>query len=376
MYVYCLYIPEYPAWAFERAVSDTKPVVVVSGGRVVSRNHTQKLRGIHTGDRVERVERLCPEAIIRIRDDQVEQACWEDVLREVNTTTPFIENTGPPFVYFTGAGAEDVRTLARQMTVQAGGAWHRSAAQLAAVRSAPGHVLHLEQKRWNSFLKRFDVERLNELAFSEDMVQQLVLFGYRTLGDVCGLSERQMGAQFSDEGLRLYEILHPGKSAPFPLYVPSRSVELWHSLEEAVQGEPGMLFPVLSNLVTRAVTNLGGYRCQRIRVGIQAVGSGSPEWAGRVLSAPQGVAGTLLSLATPLLGALLRPGLEVEGLAILLESLRTPAVQQVGLFDERPAVLRVVRNVHRRYPGSICRAVMRPHALFEEDEMALETFSE
>ncbi len=373
MYVYCLYVSEYPAWAFERVISGAKPVVVASGGRVVSRNHTQRLRGIQIGDRLERVERLCPEAIIRVQDVQVEQACWEELLGEVNAETPFIDDAGPPCVFFSDVAPERVRLLAQRMKVQIGAAWHPSAARLAAIRSAPGHVLRLEQNRWISFLNRFEVGRLAELAFSVDMLEQLALFGYRTLGGVYRLSERQINAQFGEDGRYLYDMLHPDKARSLPLYVPPRAVECWLPFEDDVGGEPGMLYPALLDLVMRATEQLGGYRCQRIRVGLQLPGARLPEWSGRVLSAPRGVSGTLYRLAVPLLDGMLRYGMEVAELGVRLDSLRTPSVEQMGLFDERPVVLKAVRNVHRRYPGSIRRAVVRPDALFEEDELTLES---
>ncbi len=77
-----------------------------------------------------------------------------------------------------------------------------------------------------------------------------------------------------------------------------------------------------------------------------------------------------------MMGSLLESSMEVDRVGIRLESLRPPSVRQSALFDERPAVLGAVRTVHRRYPGFIRCAVVHEHALFEEDEMALETRAE
>ena len=375
MYVYCLYVSEYPAWAYGRVLSSRAPVVVLSGGRVIARRRIQQLRGIAPGDRTNRVQRLCPEAVLRIRDIQLEQACWDDVLREINTITPFIEVHDPPFVYFAGADFADVRSLSARLSVQVGAGEYRSLAQLAALRSAEGHVLQLRPRRWKAFLRRFEVDRLAELDFPEDMLEQLQLFGYSTLDGVRKLNERQIQAQFGNDGNRLYRMLHPKKEARIPLYRPPSSVEIWHEFDDTVAAEPGVLEPILMNLVDRASRRLGVYRCHRIRVGIQHARAAEPRWEGRILSAPRSVPGTLYSLAAPLLGQLLGLGMEVEGIGIRLESLRPPSAEQAALFNERPAVLGAVRSVHRRYPGLIRRAVLQADALFEEDEVTLETIA-
>ncbi len=372
--MYCLYLPEFSAWAFEKLLSKRTPVVVVSGGRVVAASRMHQLRSVHPGDSADRVQRLCPDAVIRIRDVQLERACWEGVLKEINTVTPFIQASDPPFAYFVGCSFPDARALSVRLSAQIGSGEHRSIARFAALRSARGHVLQIRARRWAPFLHRFGVERLAELDFSEDMLEQLRLFGYATLDNVLRLSGRQMEAQFGEEGKRLYTMLHPEPGDRIPLYIPPPCVEEWYEYEDRVAAEPSMLEPVLSKLIEQAVDQLGVYRCQRIRVGIDPEGVCEPRWAERVISTPRRASDSLFRLAIPLMGHLLEPGLEVNRLGIQLGSLRPPSLRQAALFDERPAVLGAVRNVHRRYPGFIRRAVLEEHALFEEDAMVLEKF--
>jgi hypothetical protein len=314
--------------------------------------------------------------VIRIRDIQLERACWESVLREINTVTPFIEGIEPPFAYFTECSFADARALAIRLSAQIGSGEHRPIARLAALRSAAGHVLQIHARRWVPFLRRFGVERLAELGFDEDMLEQLCLFGYATLDGAQRLSARQMQAQFGEEGMRLYAMLHPEPGDRIPLYTAPPHVEACHEYDVPVAAEPSLLEPVLGRLLARAAKRLGVYRCQRIRVGLLPENEPEPRWAERVLSAPRGEAASLVRLATPLMENLLEPGLGVERLLVQLGSLRPPSVHQAALFDERPAVLGAVRNVHRRYPGFIRRAVLERHALFEEDAMALEKFED
>ncbi len=158
--MYCLYVPEYPAWTFSRVFSRQIPVVVISGGRVVARTRSHHLRSVNLGDTADRARRLCPEVVIRVRDVQLERTCWEAVFREINVVTPFIEASEPPFVNFSECSFPDARSLAIRLSAQVGVGKHRSVARLAALRSVKGHVLQVHARRWVPFLRRFDVDRL------------------------------------------------------------------------------------------------------------------------------------------------------------------------------------------------------------------------
>ncbi len=375
MHVYCLYISHYPAWAHARLLRRRAPVVVVAGGRVVAHASSRHLRDIRIGDRADRVEQLSPEAIIRVRDTELERACWDDVLREVNGITPFIAQSAPPFLYFSGARFADVRALALRLRARMGRGENRSAAQLAAIRSVEGNVIQLRPRRWAAFLRRFDVNHLAELDFSDDMLEQLRLFGYTTLGDILSLTERQLGSQFGPDGRRLFEMVHPDSDGRIALYTPLPSIEEWHEFEDSVALEPGILEPVIRDCIDRACKELGGYRCQRVQLGLQLAHKFEPRWEGRVLSIPRNRPDTLFRLIAPLLQDLLLKlygtvsGDSVMGIGVRFESLRHPSIQQAALFEERPAVQGAVRGVHRRYPGSVRQATIKRHVLFEEDEV-------
>ncbi len=393
--MYCLYVAHYPAWAHGRLLRRRAPVVVVSGGRVIAHASSQHLRDIRIGDRADRVEHLCPRAIVRVRDIGLERTCWDDVFREVNLITPFIAQSAPPFLYFSGAGYADVCSLAVRLSAQIGGGENRSAAQLASVRSAEGNVIQLRPSRWVTFLHRFDVDFLAELDFPGDMLEQLRLFGFSTLGDAQRLSERQLGAQFGPDGKRLYDMLHPDANDRIPLYAPPSFIEEWYEFDDPVAAEPGLLEPLIRECLEKAGKRLGPYLCRRIRLGLHLSYESEPRWEGRILSMPRNSTAALYRLTAPLLQDLLlklyaaaaRAGGGARGvmaggegssaetvvrIGIRLESLRTPSPRQTALFDERPDVSGAVREVHRRYPGMMRHAVLHPHALFEEDEMTFQ----
>ena len=379
MYVYCLYIPHYPAWAHGRLVRARAPVVVVSGDRVIAHTRSRHLRDIEVGDRADRVVQLCPQALIRVRDIGLERTCWEEVIREVNRITPFIAQTAAPFLFFSEAAPLDVRALALRLSVQVGRGDSGAAARLAAVRSATGNVIELGARRWAGFLSRFDVDGLSELDFPEDMLEQLRLFGFKTLADVRRLTERHLGAQFGPEGRRLYEMLHPAEETRIPLYAPPPFIEESYEFEEPIRPEPGPLEGALKACIDRAVAGLGPYRCQRLRIGVALEQEEAPRFESRVLSIPRNHADTLFRLAAPLLQDLLlkvytsgAASRLAASVSVCFESLRMPAVRQESLFDERPALLGAVHGVHRRYPGMLRHAHTERNALFEEDEVTFE----
>jgi hypothetical protein len=417
MHVIRIYIPEFPAWAQRRARPDAGPIAVVAGGRIVALERAKALAALAPGDPAERVERLCPGAAVRLRDTELEVSCWEAFLRALHQVTPFIEADEPPFAAAARIDDGDLRAFAREWNVQAGAAPDRNMALLAALRSAPGAVLRVRAGRERAFLARFGVERLAELEFSEDTIEQLRLFGYRDLAAAAGLTERQLRAQFGEEGERLFGLLRPAEEGGVGLYTPPPSVSADHEFDSPVEAQPGVLEEVLLRLFEEAAGGLGSRRSQHLRMGMRFVGEADVRWTDRLLPSPTDRPETLLRLGRPRLLDLLsgasaggraseggaggvRPAARmpahsigegdagrkkadpagdfgegppaVERMFVCLQSLRPPSTMQAGLFEERPAVTGAVRNVHRRYPGAIRRARLRPHAVFSEDTVEFE----
>lgn len=377
-HVYCIYIPELPAWAFERAFGSSfggRPVVVVSGGVVVARQRVQALRQVVHGDRADRVARMCPTAVVRLRDVHVERACWESLLRALHALTPFIHAVTPPFLYAADVSEAQVQRLAEDWNVQVGGGQHRTIAQFAAIRSASGHVLSVGRGREQAFLDRFEVRRLTDVGTPRDMIDQMELFGYRSLGDLRRLTARQMSAQFGPDGELIHTMIHPGADGRIPLYTPAPSVEVGHEWDSPVPAAERMLRPVLERLVARATDRLGTYRSQYVRLVMHPATSAEPLERYRMLQAPCHAPGPIMRLAWSLVEQMVSRHLEIDRMTLHLEALRMPAVQQEDLFDRRPAVDGAIRTIHRRYPGAIRRAQLRPHALFDEDGVQLEEVS-
>ncbi len=381
----CFYIPSFPAWVFERvdAAAKAAPVIVTASGRVLSFSGNLRAAGIVEGIPVERAERLMPAGtLIRRRDAQLEQAAWEDVLHEINTYTPFMESDRPGRAYFRPFVMEDVRVLSSRMQAQVALAPHRCTAMLAAMRTAPGNVVAVRPHHVRAFLDRFEIERLTQIcgfetigdapSFSEEIIEQLPLFGFDTLGAAFGLAHRHLKAQFGADGDRLYRLLHPADGESMPLYQPPPAISRAYEFDQPCS-EPGEMLPALEFILKQAVAELKGNGAQRIKVMLHDRLRPS-SFACRVLPEPSSDPSRLFGTIKTLLGGLLDSGCRVQAVELELASLRVARSSQQSLFFRRPAAAKAVEAVHRRYPDAIRRPATAPDAVFDEERASFETF--
>jgi len=375
MQIGSLFIPSFPAWTFLQAEGNGAPLAVIASGRVIAACRASRRSGIEPGMSGERVKSLCPDVRLRIRSAELEAAAWEEVVHSVNGITPFIEKSRPPLLYFRPDDLPLARALTETLSVHGGVAPHRAAAQLAALRAAPGNMLVVSPRNLDGFLDRFAVERIAEIGFEEDTVDLLHHFGYATLGAVKKLSLRHLKAQFGDDGERLFKMLHPETEPPIPLFREARVIRQGYEFDDPCR-EPREILPVLEYLVCQAAEILRPEYCQRLRLIAKGYRNRANATAFRILPEPIGNLPGLLRAAVRLLHEVLSPGLEVESLALELGALRHMKSAQVPLFKERPSVFTAVRAVHRRFPEMVQRAVVQPDVLFSEDEMRLDPFPE
>ena len=350
-------------------------MVVVSSGKVVAAGRSAARHGIEVGITAERARTLFPEVCIRVRDAHLEEAAWEEVLQSLNGVTPFMEHDGPPFAFFVSDDEQAVRHLTNTLPAQTGVAPARSIARLAALRAATGNTLVISGKRVERFLERFEVDRLAEIDFDEEMTELLRHFGYGTLGAVSSLSLRHLKAQFGGDGERLFRMLHPEDEPRVPLYREPRVIRVTYDFDDACR-EPRDLLPVLEHLVERAVRALRSEHCQRLRLSLKSCRSKVDALVCRILPEPVGNARPIMRAAGHLLGKALPEVAEVDRLELELGALRHVRSAQLPLFRSRPSVYTAVRAVHRRFPGAVCRAVVQPHVLFSEDEMRFDPYPE
>lgn len=360
----CLYIPHFPAWVVERTLEKRRPVVVVASGRVVAASARLRRHGVEAGISAERAETLVPDALIQQREAALEEAAREEVLYRLHAITPFIEPAAPDVVYFRGADEEQLRSFVREMGVRAGTAPHRPTALLAALRTATGSMLPIPPRRLQGFLQRFPLQLLTELGFDTDFLKRLALFGLSSPSDMLHLTRRHLEVQFGDDGVRLYEMLHPSEEPPIPLFRPPPVIRVAFDFEPAVE-EPGELLPVLRHLVEEAVQKLGTMHCRRLRLFLHekdVVREGC-----RLLPESTSAAKTIFNLSKLLLESLLEEKRRIDVLDLELGALHYADSTQTSLFLERPSIYRAVKAINRRFPGAIKQATIRDGGVFPED---------
>ncbi|NND72461.1 MAG: hypothetical protein HKN43_12875 [Rhodothermales bacterium] len=371
----CLYIPHYPTWVFEHRKPRDRPVVVVSGGRVITAGKAARRAGVEPGISAERVHALCPGATITLRDPDLEIAVWEENLHHLNSITPFIENAPAPYVYFRSRDIADIRKLAASLKAQVAFASNRSIALLASMRAAPGNVLAVRPQHQINFLKHFAVEKLEELGFDVDMIEQLMLLGFNSLGDAHRLSLKHLKAQFGDQGAKLFELIHPEDEPAVSIYQPPRVLRETHDFDWPCN-EPHELLNILDHLIDRLAAAMNAEKCRRLQIAMRVYRSEKPLFSSRVLVEPVSGRKPLRNAAHTLIHKVLFRGIEIETLAIEAGALRTATPTQTTLFRQRPSLLKAVRAVHKKFPGAIKQAIVEPGVLFSEDEVRFEPFPE
>lgn len=403
MYCASLYIPHFPAWAFLQQEEVRPPLLVVANGRVVAADAGLRRIGVAAGITAERVQALVPEVSICLRDPSFERAAWEEVLQTINRFTPFLENAQISGASMTGGAStpgsgsrsggastpgsgslsgngrfayflppdhhEDTRALAEVLQAQVGIGPRRNVALLASLKPAAGTVLSIEERHVSSFLNQYPVEKLAELAFEDRFLEQILLFGYKTLGQVKMLSLRHLKAQFAEEGERLHALLHPEEPEKnIPPFRPLPSLTAHYEFEHPVS-EPADLLPALEYLIERLAARLGERRSQRIKVSLQCL-SGESRFVCRVLPEPLDSPRRLMHTARTLLMGMLTRSMQVETLTLELSALRRPDAAQGSLFTRRPALQKAVDAVGRRFPGALKRAEVQPDAVFPEEAVS------
>jgi nucleotidyltransferase/DNA polymerase involved in DNA repair len=384
----CLRIPHFPAWTLHYSHSPHGPqhgsdaIVVVQSGCVLAASRTARRRGVQAGMAREQAMRLAPTARYEPRDVALEEATWDDVLGRLYETTPRIDAPRHGLAYFEpfdkseSFGGEDAATrsataqLLDAIQVQGAVAPARSFARLAAFRAHPGSMIDLTAADVNSFLASFQTTWLPQVsAVPEDVADRLVLFGYRTLGELAHLSKKHLRAQFGDAGTRIDRLLRPDEGSRVAMMKPPPSVRRGHTFERPVR-EPASLRPVVQRLVTRCTEQLGDRYCQRVEIRfIQR--SGEEHITSRVLRGLTQKEDILRKQAVTLLRQLLRADRQVDTVEVALAALGRPMAEQGSLFAERPQVKAAIDAVRRRYPEALLRAVTAPHAVFDEQRFAM-----
>lgn len=369
MSVGCIHVSDYPAWALLQCGAGS-PLAVIDQGRVIARGREARTRGVERGMRAGRARTLCEGLALRPRDRALESTVWERVERALNTTTPFVERDMLGRSYIRPHDRGVLERVVKNSGVQAGLAPTRIDAHLAARKAADGRVLEISKEYKTAFRQDLAVEQLGAVGVDPEIADRLRLFGYETVADVATLSKRHLEAQFGEDGGRLYDRLHASGEPSVSVYTPPPTIDLEHRFQRP-QGEIGPIKQAVDTLIEEAVSELEGYTTQRLTLRLSCRRTGTLVTS-RILREAQSECSPLKSTTHTLLKERLSSKTEIEEVTLVLGALRPADVEQGRLFFERPAVKKAVRTVHKRYPGSLCRAILDREAVFSEDQLQFE----
>jgi hypothetical protein len=375
MLIGCLHYKDFSAFALTYQSGKPSPLAVVASGRVVAVTPSAAKSGIQHGMQADRAACLLPELRLFPRNRAMEETVWEDLLQQLYGLTPFLESPAPGTAYIRAEDDVNLSGFVAWSRGRGGIAPARSYALLASIRAGEGRTVVVKPDQVEAFLERFPTSRLAELGFSEEIVEDLKLFGLSNLLAVYNrLTRKHLKSRFSDEGDRLYAMLHPSEEPNISWYQPPPTVGTSWDFDAPVS-EPGELLPLLEHLAITGAQKLEPYVSHRIRLTVQIRG-GRRRFATRILPEATGDSRRIVQTVKTLLVQCMESGLEIMEVSLELGSLSLPAFRQQTLFKDRPSIFAAVKAVHRKYPGALLRAVPDQHVVFSEDYDVFEPFPE
>ena len=386
--VACLHIADFSFWAASRqcaSASSTRSgtplpsrcdaLVIHDSGKVHSCSPFLRELGLQKGDPLERARGLFPPAELIARDPAIEGFALEELLETLNRHTPWMKRLEEPslpgvWVLLDGLDLPELEDLVLDLRVQGGCAPYKSFSMLAAASRSIGGLQVLSRGDLMPFLQETPAATLESLGFAEALTESLQLLGFKNLGDCFRLTRRQLGARFGEEGLRLFELLHPEREETVPAFVPD-SVTARHDFAWAVS-RPEVLAPQLERLIDRALEELGDRLCSSVSVVLTARGKQVLSQH-RMLKEPTSRKETLMRVTDRFLPEFFQQKPEVHRVELLLYELVGKTPFQTNLFPGKSDLNPLLERVERRFPGKLVRPVFHaPYSPFPEERFRYE----
>ncbi len=331
------------------------PLVSVEEQRVTHANAPAKRHGITPGMRLDgarmRVEGL---QVVSHAEPDLQHA-WDELLRELNRHTPWVEGTsrGRALVRLDEGEAEE---LAAHYGARVGLAQDRETAELAAVSSHPGSVRRVDDV--TAFLARLPLRFLLRVGLSEANLTRLTWLGLSLASHLAVWTASQIRSYLADEGDVLLPYLHgPRHTALRPFELPPAVARSLTFTDPVV--EPGRILPAIDQLAGELAKDLGGRTSRRLTL-TASLPSGTRR-ASRLSKRPLTQARHIRQQALFALEDSRVYGQPVERLTLELAS-PVPFAEQEGLWPQRERRQRALEATMERFPTAQRRLEWRdPH---------------
>ncbi len=236
------------------------PLVSAEEQRVTHANAPARRHGITPGMRLDgarmRVEGL--EVVSHTEPDL--QHAWDELLRELNQHTPWIESAarGRALARLDAVEAEE---LAEHYGVRVGLAHDRETAELAAVSSRPGTVRGVDDVK--GFLARLPLRFLLGVGLSQANLTRLTWLGLTSAAHLASWTASQIRSYLAAEADLLLPYLHGPRHTELRRFEPPPTVARSLTFSDPVV-EPHRLLPALDRLSGELARELGGRSTRRL----------------------------------------------------------------------------------------------------------------
>jgi len=378
MGIACIRIPNFRAWAAVRHFKVPGPLYVAFKNCIVSMNHCINALGVKRGDTVDRARALDPKARIIAWEPHMDFVTEEAVMRYLYTFTPRIASLPNPvndtaWLLLSEVSFEELQDIAARLQASIGVSDEKRIAMLAAVRCEEGKVFSVPGTDIVPFLKTTRTEwfqKLDIFDFGDDVIERLLLFGFRSAWSVYQLRRRHLQAQFGSSGERLYSFLHPPNKENTIPFFQWRDIERSYDFEWPVS-EPDSIAEALEQLVADASVEFAGEKPSRIEIILKQE---KRPWisGGRILPEPTNKTDVLSHLAVMTLKKMVSSDMFVKEVVLIFGGLITVKSKQETLFFQNGSIDAFIEQMNRRFPGRLMKPVIvHDTAFFPEDEWKL-----
>jgi protein ImuB len=219
----CLLVPSFPLAARLRCRPDLKNqalvIVDAPSSRVIAATEAAASYGLLPGLSLPQARSRHAGLLARPRDPDAERSAQEALLETAEAFSPRLEHGGEGLVYLDVTGTKDERVLGRALIRRAasvgldarvGIASTKLAARLAAQESENPRVVPPDEE--TRFLAQVPVGRL---SLPPALLETLVRWGLKTLGDVARLPENKIPSHLGKEGLDLHRAARGMEDSPW-----------------------------------------------------------------------------------------------------------------------------------------------------------------
>jgi hypothetical protein len=375
-----LFLPHFGALAaatnHSREAELVDDIVVHDGRTITSASWNLLEQGLVIGDTLRRTRALFPDAHMTELEPSIEEVQWDRILRICYEITPQIEpvinrHCVGRWLHLQGCSRGDLQVILERLQAPCGYATTRELSMIAATLALPA-TLRIVRPTDDAMLQQAPTAHLALFGFHVETIRLLLDIGQSNLAEVQSLTQRQLQAQFQEEGLRLHKLLHPDDH-------PLRPVAYWDP--QTIAAQTAIDWPVHTQQQLHQVLNFVARKalsettdCAR-SVTIVATYRSAQYTAKRSLKYPTRTLTTLVDLALGLCQASPHSPGDLIGLSLSLGRLTPNAAVQTNLFD-KPVVEHLAIAMSRRFPGKLCRPIAAQRAFLPERHYRLSPLME